>query len=200
MRGAVKFGTAESAELDTASNYVIGKTGTATQLQGFRSQGWFVGLAFAPNKPPEPQNAQRAVIVYVKRGHGSDAAEIAAPILKLPLEDYVARVVSAEGSIDNQRESLKALAVTVRTYALKNLGRHKHEGYDFCSTTHCQRFEFTAPIAAAAQAAYDTAGLILKDPRGPSGRNILQRVVRWHDRQSPNTLGRVSAATPERRS
>jgi stage II sporulation protein D len=166
MRGAVKFGTAERAELDTVSNYVIGKTGTATQLQGFRSQGWFVGLAFAPNKPPDPQNAERAVVVYLKRGHGSDAAEVAAPILKLPLEDYVSRVVSAEASIDNQRESLKALAVTVRTYALKNLGRHKREGYDFCSTTHCQRFAFTAPIAAAVQAAYDTAGLILKDPRG----------------------------------
>ena len=166
MRGAVKFGTADKTNLDSLQNYVIGKTGTATQLQGFRSQGWFVGLAFAPNKPPEPQHAQRAVVVYLKKGHGSDAAEIAAPLLKLPLEDYVARVVAAEGSIDNQRESLKALAVAVRTYAVKNLGRHKHDGYDFCSTTHCQRFESTAPIAAAAQAAFETAGLILKDARG----------------------------------
>ncbi|HEU4795823.1 MAG TPA: SpoIID/LytB domain-containing protein, partial [Pyrinomonadaceae bacterium] len=166
MRGAVKFGTADQTELDTAINYVIGKTGTSTHLQGFRSQGWFVGLAFAPNKPPEPQHAQRAVVVYLKKGHGSDAAAVAAPILKLPLEDYVARVVAAEGSIDNQTESLKALAVAVRTYALKNLGRHKREGYDFCSTTHCQRFEFTAPIAAAARAAYETAGLILNDQRG----------------------------------
>ena len=166
MRGTVKFGTADKTDLDTSINYVIGKTGTSTQIQGFRSQGWFVGLAFAPNKPPEPQHAQRAVVVYLKKGHGSDAAEVAAPILKLPLEDYVARVVSAEGSIDNQRESLKALAVAVRTYALKNLGRHKHEGYDFCTSTHCQRFEFTAPLAAAARAAYETAGLILKDQRG----------------------------------
>jgi stage II sporulation protein D len=173
MRGAVKSGTAERAELDTVSNYVIGKTGTATHLQGFRSQGWFVGLAFAPNKPPEPQNAQRAVVVYLKRGHGSDAAEVAAPILKLSLEDYVSRVVSAEASIDNQRESLKALAVTVRTYALKNLGRHKREGYDFCSTTHCQRFAFTAPIAAALQAAYDTAGLIIKDTRGATAETYF---------------------------
>ena len=166
MRGAVKFGTADDARLDSLQNYVIGKTGTSTQLQGFRSQGWFVGLAFAPNKPPEPQNAERAVVVYLKRGHGSDAAKVAEPILKLSLEDYVARVVAAEGSVDNQRESLKALAVAVRTYALKNLGRHKSEGYDFCTSTHCQRFEFTAPIAAAARAAYETAGLVLKDQRG----------------------------------
>jgi stage II sporulation protein D len=166
MRGAVKFGTADNTNLDTAPNYVIGKTGTSTHLQGFRSQGWFVGLAFAPNKPPEPQNAQRAVVVYLKKGHGSDAAAVAAPILKLSLEDYVSGVVSAEGSVDNQRESLKALAVAVRTYALKNLGRHKREGYDFCTSTHCQRFEFSEPIAAAARAAHETAGLILKDQRG----------------------------------
>jgi stage II sporulation protein D len=179
MRGAVRFGTAEKAKLDSLPDYVIGKTGTATQLHGFRSQGWFVGLAFAPNQPPEPKHAQLAVVVYLKKGHGSDAAEVAAPILKqsvlirdrnsvrqLPLEDYVAHVVSVEGSIDNQRESLKALAVAVRSYALKNLGRHQHEGYDFCSTTHCQRFESTTPIASAVRAANDTAGLILKDHRG----------------------------------
>ena len=69
MRGAVKFWTENQTCLGTLDNYVIGKTGTSTHLQGFRSQGWFVGLAFAPNKPPEPQHAQRAVVVYLKKGH-----------------------------------------------------------------------------------------------------------------------------------
>ena len=32
------------------------------------------------------------------------------------------------------------LAIAIRTYALKNVGRHAKDGYDFCSTTHCQRF------------------------------------------------------------
>jgi stage II sporulation protein D len=185
MRGAVKFGTAEQANLDSLPTYVIGKTGTATPLQGFRSQGWFVGLAFAPDKPPEPENLRLAVVVYLKNGHGSDAAQIAAPIfktpvkesvpiplpqttvnvngLRLPLEDYVAHVLSAEASTDNQPESLKALATVIRTYALKNLGRHKDEGYDFCRTTHCQRFESTEPSPAALNAAQQTAGLVLRD-------------------------------------
>jgi len=32
------------------------------------------------------------------------------------------------------------LAIAIRTYALKNHGRHAKDGYDFCTTTHCQRF------------------------------------------------------------
>lgn len=191
MRGAIKFGTAEKAKLDSLPTYVIGKTGTATQLHGFRSQGWFVGLAFAPNKPPTPENLQLAVVVYLKNGHGSDAAEVAAPLFKtsfttpvsesvpiptahttvnvdgsrINLEDYVAHVLSTEASTDDQLESLKALAITVRTYALKNLGRHKDEGYDFCRTTHCQRFESTTPLPVAVNAAQQTAGVILRDDR-----------------------------------
>ena len=183
MRGAIKYGTAEKTNLDSLPTYVVGKTGTATPLHGFRSQGWFVGLAFAPNKPPDPENLQLAIVVYLKNGHGSDAAQLAAPIFGQPtkqsasipvpvtvqnsgtlaLEDYVAHVLSVEASTDHQPESLKALATVVRTYALKNLGRHKDQGYDFCRTTHCQRFEPTAPIPAAINAAQQTTGLTLRD-------------------------------------
>ena len=59
---------------------------------------------------------------------------------ELSPEDYVLGVMSAEGSMETEPEALKALAIAVRTYALKNRGRHAKDGYDFCSTTHCQRF------------------------------------------------------------
>ena len=59
---------------------------------------------------------------------------------ELSLEDYVLGVMRAEGTTEDQPEALKALAIAVRTFALKNLGRHAKDGYDFCSTTHCQRF------------------------------------------------------------
>src|ERR1044071_7232749 len=45
MRGAVTFGTAQKAGLDSLPAYVVGKTGTSTPLQGFRTHGWFVGVA-----------------------------------------------------------------------------------------------------------------------------------------------------------
>ena len=82
MRGAVSFGTAEKANLDSLPIYVIGKTGTSTQLGDFRTQGWFVGIAFEPDAPPDPENAQLLVVIYLKNAHGSDAAKLARPIFE----------------------------------------------------------------------------------------------------------------------
>jgi cell division protein FtsI/penicillin-binding protein 2 len=80
MRGAVSFGTAEKADLDSLPVYIAGKTGTSTQLGGFRSQGWFAGIAFNPNT--QAANAQLIVVVYLKNAHGSEAAVLARPILE----------------------------------------------------------------------------------------------------------------------
>ena len=192
MRGAVEFGTAKKAELAALPAFIIGKTGTSTPLQGFRPQGWFVGLAFAADARTKPSNPQLVVVVYLKNAHGSDAAEIARPIFEefggkappkknsphvtvnqvsenttreVSLEDYVLQVVSTEVSVEDEPEALKALAITARTYALKNLGRHTKHGYDFCSTTHCQRFESTEARATVKNAVRETAGLVLRDNR-----------------------------------
>src|SRR5215213_10070142 len=190
MRGAVSFGTAAKADLDSLPVYIIGKTGTSTELGGFRSQGWFTGIAFKPNTPPEPANAQLLVVVYLKKAHGSEAAELARPIFeefagkpeankdttyvsvhqvsenitqRMPLEDYVLHVVANEASVEDQPEALKALAIAARTYALKNVGRHKEQGYDFCSTTHCQRYESVVLRPALATAVKATSGMVLRD-------------------------------------
>src|SRR5262249_26291673 len=49
-------------------------------------------------------------------------------------------------------------------------GRHAREGYDFCSTTHCQRFTFpktrSAISGSARRAVEETAGMILSDSFG----------------------------------
>ncbi|MFN2578303.1 MAG: SpoIID/LytB domain-containing protein [Pyrinomonadaceae bacterium] len=66
---------------------------------------------------------------------------------ELSLEDYVLGVMRAEGTMETEPEALKALAIAIRTYALKNAGRHAKDGYDFCSTTHCQRFVRSRGIA-----------------------------------------------------
>jgi cell division protein FtsI/penicillin-binding protein 2 len=82
MRGAVSFGTAEKANLDSLPVYIAGKTGTSTQIGGYRTQGWFAGIAFKPNTAPEPGNAELVVVVYLKNAHGSEAAELARPIFE----------------------------------------------------------------------------------------------------------------------
>ena len=242
LRGAVRYGTAESARLYSLPAYIFGKTGTATEINGYRSQGWFVGFVSSPGEngadESAPENVKLAVLVFIAKGHGSDAAELARPILDeyarevavgrsdaaivrslqkpdrqgglnsapgealpygrasaslmsprpseirvhlvsenstltLPLEDYVRGVVAIEGSMEREPEALKALAVASRTYVLRNLGRHARDGYDFCNTTHCQRFrplDSENDASAAVIAAVDaTRGEILRD-----GDNIAE--------------------------
>src|SRR5262249_36392736 len=78
-------------------------------------------------------------------------------------------------------EALKAQAVISRTFAVKNLGRHEQEGYDFCSTTHCQRFAYlktkTSLNAGARRAVEDTAGVILLDSTGGAGQTGQTRRI-----------------------
>jgi len=217
MRGAIKYGTAERAALNSLPLYVVGKTGTSAPIRGFRSQGWFVGFAIPLNEEAEPSKMSLGVVVYLKHAHGAEAAELSRSIFEeyalgpqgsvvenpdaetsrhgdaetaesssshgviaasprlpatvrtsrdpafavrvhqvgenitrvLSLEDYVLGVVSAEGSMEDEREALKALAIAARTYALKNIRRHENQGYDFCSTTHCQRFVATEGLKLA---------------------------------------------------
>ncbi|HEX5966669.1 MAG TPA: SpoIID/LytB domain-containing protein, partial [Pyrinomonadaceae bacterium] len=198
MAGAVSFGTAEKAKLSSLPDHIIGKTGTSRPLQGFRFNGWFVGIAFPSDKLTDANNAQLGVVVFLRNAHGAEAAELARPIFeefspsttsatrppelqqpgvvvhqvsenvtqRMPLEAYVERVVATEGSMEDQPEGLKALAIAVRTYALRNLKRHAQDGYDFCSTTHCQRFEAGEARRAVVDAVKSTTGVVMRDENG----------------------------------
>lgn len=86
MRGAVRYGTAESANLYSLPAYIFGKTGSATELGGFRTHGWFVGFVSkkndrASNDVPAADEVELAVLVFLARGRGVDAAQLARPIL-----------------------------------------------------------------------------------------------------------------------
>jgi stage II sporulation protein D len=54
----------------------------------------------------------------------------------LPVESYVERVVASESGASDTPESLKALAIVVRSFALHQA--HGHADYDLCDSTHCQ--------------------------------------------------------------
>jgi len=54
----------------------------------------------------------------------------------MPVESYVERVIASESGPADSPESLKALAVVVRTFALHEA--HGHPDYDVCDSTHCQ--------------------------------------------------------------
>jgi stage II sporulation protein D len=67
-------------------------------------------------------------------------------IERLPLDDYVRGTVSAELWVPGSESPAVAerifelQALVARTYAVANLGRHGADGFDLCSTTHCQVF------------------------------------------------------------
>ena len=56
--------------------------------------------------------------------------------MTMPVESYVERVVASESGPDDSLESLKALAIVVRSFALHE--SHGHASYDLCDSTHCQ--------------------------------------------------------------
>jgi len=76
----------------------------------------------------------------------------------LPVEGYVERVVASESGEADSLESLKALAIVVRSFALH--GAHGHGDYDLCDSTHCQLLHWggSARAPAAHAATLSTAG------------------------------------------
>ena len=85
FRGAVEYGTAAKSELAGLPLFVFGKTGTSTDSNGFRRQGWFVAFAAeslgagasAAFVSPQPESLRLAVLVFARRSHGSECAEVA---------------------------------------------------------------------------------------------------------------------------
>src|SRR6185369_550102 len=85
MRGAIRYGTARAAKLDSLPLTIIGKTGTAQPAKGFRTNGWFVGFAgpFQSNGELDPSQIDLAVLVLLPRAHGAEAATVARPIFEM---------------------------------------------------------------------------------------------------------------------
>lgn len=114
-----------------------------------------------------------AVVPFSTAAQTSTAVRIQAPaaikvgiagtngysVQSIEIEEYVSGVLAGEAARDSDPAVLQALAVAIRTYALRNLGRHQREGFDICDETHCQvlRRATAATVAAASQ----TAGQVL---------------------------------------
>src|SRR6185369_13733895 len=84
MAGAVRYGTARTAKLDSLPLTILGKTGTAMPAKGFRTNGWFIGFAgpFQSNRELDASQVELAVLVLLPRAHGSEAAAAARPIFE----------------------------------------------------------------------------------------------------------------------
>ena len=80
------------------------------------------------------------------------------------MNNYLAGVIESEGGGGRHSEYYKVQALMSRTYALKNVGRHKKEGFQLCDGVHCQayhsRLKHTPTIGEAVEA---TTGEVLVD-------------------------------------
>ncbi|MDW3229840.1 MAG: SpoIID/LytB domain-containing protein [Acidobacteriota bacterium] len=82
----------------------------------------------------------------------------------LNLEDYLKGVVPLEMSpeIFNNLEALKAQAVAARTYALKNMGRYKHLGFDLTDNQSSQVYGgMSAEHSLTNRAVEETTGEVI---------------------------------------
>jgi len=92
-------------------------------------------------------------------------------VLSIELEDYIVGSILAEAdvrgldAVETERVA-RVQAILARTYAVFNRGRHAHEGFDLCATTHCQVYRpigtmSDAAAGVASSAARATAGLVV---------------------------------------
>ncbi|MBE6541890.1 MAG: SpoIID/LytB domain-containing protein [Ruminococcaceae bacterium] len=81
----------------------------------------------------------------------------------LPLEAYVAGVLPHEITNTWPLETLKAFAITVRSFTLTHIGKHNNTyGFDLCNGTDCQVYKGAGKINDnVMEAILDTAGKVL---------------------------------------
>ncbi len=90
-----------------------------------------------------------------KKSYGLTVINIA------PVEEYLRGVLPKEMIPSWHMEALKSQAVAARTFVLKNRGRHKADGYDLCSTTHCQVYNGVNTFFGTDTAVKETRGQVL---------------------------------------
>jgi stage II sporulation protein D len=115
---------------------------------------------------PRPAMKPRPVVLRVQVREGKDLV-----VRDVPLDEYAAAAALSEvhpdgNDADAAQRVFEVQAIVARTYAMANRGRHAKDGFDLCSTTHCQLFEpsrlTTSRWAAAARdAVARTSGQLL---------------------------------------
>ena len=79
----------------------------------------------------------------------------------MPMDEYIAGVLAGETGNFKSEETLKAMAVTARTYAMHFGARHAIDGFDFCDSTHCQNLRLGDVTPRLRKIVESTAGEVL---------------------------------------
>lgn len=77
----------------------------------------------------------------------------------ITMEHYIYGVLNSELGYTNPEEALKAQAVAARSYAEMNIGKHSADGFDLCTSTHCQVYKgYSGEYDATNDATDETEG------------------------------------------
>jgi len=127
MKGAVRYGTASNAGLDTLPLDLFGKTGTSTMMNDYHSQGWFIGFAAGRDSAGSatPESIKVAVLVFLKHSRGADCARVAQSIFA----EYARRRVEVERGASEEQPVASDLthlaAQRIRVHLVsQNITRH----------------------------------------------------------------------------
>jgi hypothetical protein len=80
-------------------------------------------------------------------------------IEEMSLDEYLKGVVPAEMGLKKPIEALKAQAIASRSYAVTTR-RHARDGFDMCTTTHCQVYKPQKRYADSDRAVDETVGQV----------------------------------------
>ena len=89
-----------------------------------------------------------------------------------PFESYVAGTVQWESGFNHHDIFYQVQAIIIRTYALRNLERHSHEGFQLCDRVHCQAYYGKSTEASIIAAVDRSRGEVVVDHKG----NLLNTV------------------------
>jgi stage II sporulation protein D len=153
--GNLHWRSCERCHASEARELFIQAEGNQLKTEATKSQRLFVEGEYRI----EPEQGLKIALAVPLQVSASDG--LLTLIASMPLENYVAAALEGESASFTNLESLKAMAVAVRTYVAKFRPRHESEGFDFCDNTHCQNLIFTGPTALIREAVAATRGQLL---------------------------------------
>ena len=139
------------------SSLTLGATGSHIQVDGDKAVTQAVRVAgiyqIAPAAAPNLK-ADFPIDLRANDGHLLVTAS-------MPMDEYIAGVLAGETGTFKSDETLKAMAVTARTYAMHFGSRHALDGFDFCDSTHCQNLSLSDVTPRLRKIVEATAGEVL---------------------------------------
>ncbi|HEX8799023.1 MAG TPA: SpoIID/LytB domain-containing protein, partial [Terriglobales bacterium] len=139
------------------SSLTLGATGSHIQVDGDKAITQEVRVAgtyqIAPAAAPNLK-ADFSIDLRANDGHLLVTAS-------MPMDEYIAGVLAGETGTFKSDETLKAMAVTARTYAMHFGSRHALDGFDFCDSTHCQNLRLSDGTPRLRKIVEATAGEVL---------------------------------------